>query len=241
VLRKLGIAGLVIGVALVWAAPAWAHVTITPTSAPKGSDAVLAFTVPDESDTASTTEIAIFFPTDHPIAEALVEPIAGWTATVKTMKVAKPIQTDDGPVTQGVQSVTWTGNKIGPGDFQQFKVSVGLPDDASSLEFKALQTYSDGTIVRWIEDTPAGGPEPDHPAPVLTLTSGDESTVTTTAGSGSSTPTTAATIATVPTDVATKSDVNSAKTLSAVGIGVGLVALVLALGAFMLGRRPQRR
>jgi hypothetical protein len=35
---------------------------------------------------------------------------------------------------------------------------------------KTLQTYSDGTIVRWIDDTAAGQPEPEHPAPVLTLT-----------------------------------------------------------------------
>jgi uncharacterized protein YcnI len=234
VLRRVGVAGLAMGAVVMLAGPAWAHVTISPTSAPKGSDAVLAFTVPDESDTASTTEVAIFFPTDHPIAEALVEPIAGWTAKVETMKVAKPIQTDSGPVTEGVKSVTWTGGHIVPGDFQQFKVSVGLPADASSLEFKALQTYSDGTVVRWIEDTPASGPEPDHPAPVLTLTSADETAGSTTpAGTASTTP------ATLPTDLAKKSDVNSAKTLSGVGIAVGAVGLILALGALALGRRPR--
>jgi periplasmic copper chaperone A len=173
-----------------------------------------------------------------------VEPIPGWTATVKTMKVTKPIKTDNGDVTQGVASVTWTGGRIVPGDFQEFKVSVGLPAAASSIEFKALQTYSDGTIVRWIEDTPPGRPEPEHPAPVLTLTSGDATTPATTGtttatgtGGGSVGPTSG----TVLTDVATKSDVNTAKTLSAVGIGVGVLAFVLAFGAFMLGRRPQRR
>lgn len=36
------------------------------------------------------------------------------------------------------------------------------------LVFKALQTYSDGDTVRWIDD-PAPGTEPEHPAPVLTL------------------------------------------------------------------------
>jgi hypothetical protein len=35
--------------------------------------------------------------------------------------------------------------------------------------FKAVQTYGDGTVVRWIEDQPKGAPEPEHPAPVLTL------------------------------------------------------------------------
>jgi uncharacterized protein YcnI len=238
VLRRFGVAGLAMGAVVLMAAPAWAHVGITPTSAPKGSDAVLAFTVPDESDTASTVTVAVFFPTDHPIADALVEPIAGWTAKVEMMHVAKAIKTDSGSVNDAVKSVTWTGGHIVPGDFQQFKVSVGLPSDASSLEFKALQTYSDGTLVSWIEDTPAGGPEPDHPAPVLTLTAAEDATGGTTptsaGGTGASTP------ATLPTNVATTSDVNSAKTLSYVAIGVGAVGLILALGAFALGRGPRK-
>jgi len=230
VLRRVGVAGLVMGVVTVIAGPAWAHVEVTPDSAPKGSDAVLAFTVPDESDTASTTTVQIFFPTDHPIAEALVEPIAGWTATVATMKVAKPIKTDSGSVTEGVKTVTWTGGKIEPGNFQQFKVSVGLPDDASSIEFKALQTYSDGTIVRWIEDTPAGGAEPEHPAPVLTLTAGEGEATT---------PTTAATTpAAIDTSkLATKDDVDSAKTLGIVGVILGALGLLAGLGAVAMKRR----
>ena len=236
-LRRIGVVGFVAAAVLLLAGPAWAHVTVTPDSAPKGSDAVLAFTVPDESGTASTVKVAIFFPTDHPIAEALVEPIAGWTATVETMKLAKQIPTDNGPVTQGVKSVTWTGGHIVPGDFQQFKVSVGLPDAAASIEFKALQTYSDGTLVSWIQDTPAGGPEPDHPAPVLTLTSG----VATGTSTPTATQTTGGTSTIVPgSSVATKSSVNSAKAMSAVAIGIGVVGLILALGAFMLGRRPRR-
>ena len=232
-LRRFGVVGLVVGAIVMFAGPAWAHVTISPSAAPKGSDAVLAFTVPDESATASTTKIALFFPTDHPIAEALVEPIAGWTAKVATMKVVKPIQTDNGPVTEGVKSVTWTGAGIVPGDFQQFKVSVGLPDDTSSLEFKVLQTYSDGSIVRWIEDTPPGGAEPSNPAPVLTLTAANGATPATTApASGATT-----TPATLPTNLAKKSDVDSAKTLSTVGIIVGALGLVAGLGAIGLGRR----
>jgi uncharacterized protein YcnI len=237
VLRRVGVVGLAMGAVVLMAAPAWAHVEVSPASAPKGSDAVLAFTVPDESDSASTTKVQIFFPTDHPIAEALVEPIAGWTAAVDTVTVTKPIKTDDGTVNEAVKTVTWTGGHIVPGDFQQFKVSVGLPDDASSLEFKTLQTYSDGTVVSWIEDTPAGGEEPEHPAPVLTLTAGDDETTATTAastGSGNGSPVAST------AGLAKKSDVDSAKTLSFVGIAVGAIGLILALGAFMLGRGPKR-
>jgi uncharacterized protein YcnI len=42
------------------------------------------------------------------------------------------------------------------------------PADVKTIRFKALQTYDNDTVVRWIEVTPAGGAEPEHPAPVLT-------------------------------------------------------------------------
>lgn len=209
-----------VGAALVLtAAPAWAHVTISPQSAPAGSDAVLTFNVPTESDTANTTQVEIDFPVDHPIASADVQPKTGWTAKVETVKVAKPIKTDNGDVTEAVSKVTWTGGKIEPGQFDQFVVSVGLPDDANSLEFKALQTYDDGTIVRWIEDTPQGGPEPENPAPVLTLTK--------LVAPSAATP--------LPKDSAKKSDVDNAKTVSVVALGVGVLGL--ALGVVGLTRR----
>jgi uncharacterized protein YcnI len=230
VLRRVGVAGLVIGAVLLVAGPAWAHVTISPASAPKGSDAVLSFNVPDESESASTTQVAITFPTDHPIAEALVKPIPGWTAKVATMKVAKPIQTDAGAVTEAVKSVTWSGGAIAPGQFQQFTVSVGLPD-ANSLEFKAVQTYSDGTVVHWIESTPPGGPEPEHPAPVLTLTALEGATPTTTATTKPASGT---------NGVADSNDVDTARNLAVVGIVVGGLGLLVAIGALAFRRRSRQ-
>ncbi|HEX4492659.1 MAG TPA: YcnI family protein [Acidimicrobiia bacterium] len=224
-LRRVGVAGLVLGVVFVGlGTPAWAHVEVSPETAVKGSDAVLSFTVPDESDTLSTTKIQIFFPTDHPIAEALTQPIAGWTSSVETMKVSKPIQTDDGAVTEAVKSVTWTGANIEPDHFQQFSVSVGLPDATGPIEFKALQTYSDGHVVRWIESSVEGQPEPENPAPVLTLTASEGSD-------------TASTPAATTTKTASKSSVDSAKTLGLVALILGVVALLVGLAGFAMGRR----
>lgn len=232
--RRFGFIGLVVGAVFLLGAPAWAHVSISPPSAPKGSDAVLSFNVPNESASASTTEVVIAFPTDHPIASAAVLPIAGWTDKIDTVKVAKPIKTDEGEVTEAVSQVTWTGGKIEPGQFQQFTVSVGLPADADALEFKALQTYSDGTTVHWIESETPGGAAPEHPAPVLTLTA---------AGDATSSSTTAATTptgnGTSSKALATKDDVDSAKTLSVAAVIVGALGLVVGLGAFVLGRRPR--
>ena len=54
---------------------------------------------------------------------------------------------------------------------QEFYVlAQQLPTSGNQVVFKALQTYSDGNVVRWIQTTHRALPEPAHPAPVLTLT-----------------------------------------------------------------------
>lgn len=226
-MRRFAIVLAAAGLALVAvAAPAWAHVKVDPESAPKGSDAVLGFVVPNEKDNATTTKVVVQFPTDHPIAEALIEPIAGWTGVATQFKVTTPIQTDNGPVTEAVKDVTWTatdGKGIAVGDFQEFRVSVGLPDDADSLAFPAVQTYSDGSTVNWVQVTPPGGPEPDNPQPVLTLTAASDT--------GTATPATPA-----PSTVK-KSDVDNAKTLAIVGVVVGALGLLAGAGGLVRGRR----
>ncbi|MFC4148693.1 YcnI family protein, partial [Micromonospora mangrovi] len=94
----------------------------------------------------------------------------------ETTKLATPIKTDDGEITEAVTKITWTagpGAAIKPHQFQEFDVSLGPLPKTGQVVFKALQTYSNGDIVRWI-DEPAAGQEPEHPAPVLTLTAGKD-------------------------------------------------------------------
>ena len=159
-------AGVVVATLAFSAAAASAHVTVQPPTAAQGGYAKLAFRVPNEKDSADTTQLEVQFPTDHPIASVSVQPKDGWTYKVTTMPLAQPIQTDDGQITEAVSDIVWTGGTIKPGEFDEFSVSAGpLPTDVTSLQFKAFQTYSDGDVVRWIEDTPAGGAEPEHPAP----------------------------------------------------------------------------
>lgn len=140
------------------AGPAFAHVTVNPSSAAKGSYAKLTFRVPNESDTASTIKVEIEVPANAKFKSARVKPLPGWTYAIdKTGEF--------------VSKITFSGGKIGPGEFQEFDTSFGpLPEDLDQVDFKALQTYDDGEVARWIEETPEGGEEPEHPAPVLTLT-----------------------------------------------------------------------
>lgn len=169
--RALAATFATVGLVLL-AGPASAHVTVNPDEATQGGYAKLTFRVPTESDTASTTKLEVVFPTDHPLASVSVKPHPGWTYTVEKTKLSQPVTTDDGQLTEAISTITWTaqqGAGIKPGEFDEFDISAGPLPKADSLTFKALQTYSDGSVVRWIEERKAGQPEPEHPAPVLRL------------------------------------------------------------------------
>src|ERR1700676_3488581 len=84
--------------ALVLALPAWAHVTVHPSSVPAGShDIELTFRVPNERDSANTVTVQLFLPTNLPLLTVSVRPVPGWSAKVNTKNLATPVQTDDGP------------------------------------------------------------------------------------------------------------------------------------------------
>ncbi len=165
---------------LTFAGIASAHVTANPGTAQQGGFTKVSFRVPNEQDAAATTQLEINFPVAHPIAFVSTRAVPGWSATVQKTKLDKPIKTDDGEVSEVVSKITWGGAKIPPGSFEDFDVSLGpLPTDTDELVFKALQTYDNGEVVRWIDTAPEGAPEPAHPAPVLKLTSATATEATT--------------------------------------------------------------
>ncbi|MCT9075941.1 YcnI family copper-binding membrane protein [Streptomyces fulvoviolaceus] len=229
-LRRAGVVTALAAIGVLTAAGvASAHVTVHPESYAKGAtDGALTFRVPSESDTASTTKVQLFLPTDHPLLGVLVSPHDGWTAKVTDTKLKTPVKTDDGTITDAVSEITWTGGKVGPGQYEDFDVAFGqLPDDTAQLTFKTLQTYSDGKVVRWIEEAAQGDEEPENPAPVLKLTA-----------SGSS----AAAASTTSKGSAESADSASDSTARGLGIG-GLVvgALGLAAAAFAVVRSRTSR
>jgi uncharacterized protein len=220
------VGGLVAATAvLVLAAPAYAHVTVNPDEAAKGSFAKLTFRVPNESDTASTISVEVNIPEDVAIPYVSVKPVPGWTATTETRTLEEPIEAEDGEVSEVVSKVTWTGGAIAPGEFQEFDVSAGpLPEDVDQIEFPAIQTYDDGEVARWIEETPASGEEPEHPAPTLLLVAatGDEH------GSGAAAEEAATDDATEEAAATSSdSDDDSSDTLAIVALVVGGLGVIL--------------
>jgi uncharacterized protein YcnI len=214
------------------ALPASAHVAVSPGSLPKGATGELSFKVPNEESKATTTQVQLQIPTDHPIAQVLPRQVPGWTVTVKTTALATPLKTDDGTFTTAVSEIDWTGGSIPVGQYQDFQVSVDpLPTDTDRLVFKAVQTYSNGDIVRWIEVPQKGQPEPEHPAPVLALTAAGPSD----SDSGSADPAASST-ATAAADAAQSSGGSSGSgtvgiVLGALGLAAGLAALGMNLAA----------
>jgi uncharacterized protein len=119
----------------------------------------------------------VAFPTDHPLASVQPQAIPGWDIKVTTSKLDKPLTLDGRTINEAVSKVTWTatGKGIEPGYFQKFPLSLGqLPEDTDQLVFKALQTYSNKEVVRWIEPQAEGQDEPEHPAPTLQLSAAAE-------------------------------------------------------------------
>lgn len=227
--RRAGtVAAVTAATVLLAAGAAGAHVTVHPETYAKGAtDGVLTFRVPNEEDSASTTKVQVFLPTDHPVLGVLVHPQDGWTAKVTTTKLKTPVKTDDGTITEAASEITFSGGKIGAGQYEDFDVAFGqLPDDTGRLVFKTLQTYSDGKVARWIEE-PSGGQEPDNPAPVLKLTAGDATAAPAPAKTAAAT-----------AEAAGTSD-STARGLGIAGLAVGVLGLAAAAFALVRGRNAR--
>jgi uncharacterized protein len=219
------------------AAPAAAHVTVDPPSVPKGSTLKLSFLAPNEEPNLKMTKLQIVFPTppQTPIATVNVEPLPGWTARVTLLTLTKPIVTDDGTIKKVVQEIDWTAKTpadgIGANQFGEFIIDAdGLPTNEDQVVFKAIQTYSNGVQVKWIDPVTPNGPAADHPTPILELTSPNGAATPTTAGSTTNGTGIGAVVSPSTSD-------NSARALGTVGIVLGAIALVAATGALMRKRR----
>ena len=123
----------------------------------------------------------------------------------------------------GVDWIAWTG-RLAPDGFVEFSFLAGTPERPGILTFKALQTYADGAVVRWI-----GGPGSDQPAPVTRIETG--APVQNAGGEGAAKPTDDAgsdsSAAAAPTRAGGHDTL--ALALGAVGLLCGITALTLSL------------
>ena len=214
-------------VALLALAPAAvAHVTIQPEEAPAGGFTRLDVRVPTERDDASTTKVEVQFPPGF--LSVSTEPVPGWNAEIAMRKLDKPVEQFGERVTEEVDRVTFTAdgeaNAIGPGQFRDFGLSVGVPDGrpGSALRFPAVQTYSSGEVVRWI-----GPADSEEPAPQVELTAAEPE--------GGAAEQTAQ-----QQPAGGEDDDDSSNTLAVIALIVGIAGLAAGVGALLMARRRTR-
>jgi periplasmic copper chaperone A len=226
--------GATIAAILVLPGVAQAHVTVQPGAVQGGGFSVVAFRVPNERDDASTTQVRVSLPKEQPIGSVQTTPVTGWKITTASRQLDKPIEMFGEKLNSVVSEVTWTATNGGirPGQFQDFQLSLGQLPESGNLVFNAVQTYSSGDKVNWNQIPADPSVEPEHPAPVLTITPA--------AANGSA-----------PADQggqpgqdeqvrpAAQSDSGSYSTLALAASGTALVlSVIAAMLAWRAGRRP---
>jgi uncharacterized protein YcnI len=226
--QKRTMIGVAVGVALAGAigSAASAHVTIdTLGDVEAGGFSKLGFSVPNERDDSGTVELTVQMPADQPLVFVSVQPKTGWEVETTMRALDEPVEAFGSSFDEVVDTVTWTaseGTVIGPGQFEEFWVSAGpMPTGVDTLEFPALQTYEDGEVVRWIEPTPPGGEEPEHPAPAVALVAATE----------------AATDAEATSTSGEDDDSDSSTTLSVIALVVGALGLIVGGVALVTSRK----
>jgi Domain of unkown function (DUF1775) len=169
------------------------------------------------------------------------ENVPGWSTKIIEAKLATPLKEDGETIDTEVSQIvwTWTGplGKVDNGQFINFPLSLAIPADAAgkSLEFRTVQSYSNGQVVHWID--PAL--EAEHPSPRINVTAkggviedvaGDEAGPT--AGESAAAP---ASTPAQPAAATTSS--GASKGLGIAALIVGAIGLIVGLGALAASRR----
>ncbi len=168
--RRGALVGIVLAAAVLAPAAAGAHISVHPNTVPAGAFATLDVRVPGEQEGAHVTKLDMLLPNGFTSVD--YQNVPGWNVSEVQTKLTKPIQTDDGPINQEVSQIIWTWagplGRVDNGQFIDFPLSVAIPDNAAgkTLKFKAVQSYSNGQVVRWIEPSLNDA----NPAPTINIT-----------------------------------------------------------------------
>ena len=217
-------------------AVAQAHVSLHPNTIPAGAFVTLNVRVPGEEAGAYAYKLDMQIPPGFTAIDT--QNVPGWSVKEVMKKLATPIQTDNGPVSEEVSEIIWSGDRttlgrLDNGTFIQLPLSIAMPANIAgqSLAFKTLEYYSNGKVVHWI-----GSPSSEFPAPMINVTAkggviqevaGGEAGPTSgqsPTGQGPSTPSAGAT----KSNGASKGLAITALVLGALGLLAGLSGLLVA-------------
>jgi periplasmic copper chaperone A len=246
-MKSKSIPALVAAAALLAPAAAQAHISIHPNTIPAGAFATLDVRVPGEQQGAFVKQVDTLLPAGFTSVD--YENVPGWSVKVIEAKLAKPVVEDGESIDTQVSQIvwTWTGpqGKVGDGQFVQLPLSVAIPAGASgkALEFRTVQTYSNGQVVHWIDPSL----DAEHPSPRINVTTkggmiedlaGDEAGPA--AGQSSGANVSAPGSAAQPV-AAAKSSGGASKGLAVAALIVGALGLLAGIGALLAVRRARPR
>jgi uncharacterized protein YcnI len=196
-------------------ASAWAHVQVLPATVAPGDPTLFTVLVPNERDDP-TVQVDLQVPAG--VIPFGFEETPGWERSETT----KP----DG----SLDVVSWKGS-LPPGGFVRFSFLASPPEEEGTIAWPAVQTYADGTKVRWI-----GGKGSEEPAAVTRVSAAAASQ---NAGGEGATPPEPEQSEPAQSEAAPASDGGSSDTLAIVALAVGCAGLVAGLAALVLARRSR--
>lgn len=224
--------GVLAGALLLIAAPAFAHVGVETDNGRPGAQATYTVSVPNESESATTDRIEIQLPAGLEITD-VAPGKGGWT-----------MEAQDGVL-------VITGGRIQPGKRREFRFTAVNPRKEGEVTFPALQTYSDGEVVRWVGEEGSERPAPfvvlqgrpvppptEAPTTPVPTTDASEVEPTEAASPDAASPTPGATVGATPpaaSEAVEKTDTGPSPALIALAV-VAAIAIALALVA-RFGRR----
>lgn len=156
--------------ALLAPASAQAHISLHPNTIPAGAFATLDVRVPGEQEGAYVKRVDVLFPTGFTGVD--YENVPGWSVRVIEAKLATPITQDGETIDTEVSQIVWTWmgplGRVEDGQFINFPLSLAIPEDDAgrALEFRTVQTYSNGHVVHWIDPSLTA----EHPSPRINVT-----------------------------------------------------------------------
>lgn len=151
--NKLYTAGIsAIALCLVASNSAFAHVTVKPAEVVTAGYQTFVVSVPNEKD-IPTSGVKILIPDS--IASATPTQKSGWQIVKETEGSGEETR---------ISSISWEGGEIADGTRDEFSFSAKVPEKTGELQWKAYQTYADGTVVSWDKESKDGhGHDSDDP------------------------------------------------------------------------------
>jgi uncharacterized protein YcnI len=153
-------------IAVLAAASAQAHVTLETPQAAAGSYYKAVFRVGHGCAGSPVTQLIVNIPPGVQGAKPMVKP--GWRVDIERARLDKPTTSHGVTVTEDVSVIRFSGGPLPDTHYDEFALSVKLPDQAGPLYWKVSQVCEQGRI-DWVELPQAGQSLHDLKAPAALL------------------------------------------------------------------------